>query len=140
VALATTAGTALAAATIAEETVRKIASAPKKSKSDYRHISKAVLVSRSCLDKARNLRLKKEADEVRKKERKAIRAKGQPRPGHNGCSSRKGKMAARVPEDLSLSDISSMSATHSVLPSSSSLLDHFPRPPLHPIISNFQST
>jgi len=140
VALATTAGTALAAATIAEETVCKIASAPKKTKSDRRHISKAVLVPRSCLDKARNIWLNKEAEEVRKKERKAIRGKGQPRPGNNGSSSRKGKMAARVPEDLSPSDISSMSATQSVVSSSSSLLDHSTQPPLYPIISNSQST
>jgi len=115
VALATTAGTALAAPTIAEQSVRKIASAPKKSKSDRRHINKAVLVSHPCLDKARNIRLKKEAEKVRKKERKAIRAKGQRQPGNNGSSSRKGKMAAHVPEDLSPSDISSMSATHSVV-------------------------
>ena len=140
VALSTTAGTALAAATIAEETVRKIASTPKKSKSDRRHISKAVLISCSCLDKARNLRLKKKAEQVRKKERKSIRAKGQPRPGNNGSSSRKGKMAARVPEDLSPSEISSMRATHSVVLSSFSLLDHSTQPPLHPIISNSQGT
>jgi len=51
--------------------VRKIASAPKKSKSDRRHISKAVLLSRSDLDKAQNLGLQKKAVEAKKLERKA---------------------------------------------------------------------
>ena len=141
VALATTAGTALAAATIAEETVRRIASAPKKSKSHRRHISKAVLVSRSYLDKARNLRLQKEAEEVKKKERKAIRVKQELlAKGVNRSSGRKGKKATCVPEDLSPSDIPSPSTTHSVFPSSSRPLDLSTRPPLYPISSNSQST
>ena len=65
--LAAAAGTAFAVATIAEETVRQVASAPKKSKSDRRHISKAMLVSRSFLDKERKKRLAKDEEEKRKR-------------------------------------------------------------------------
>ena len=141
VALATTAGTALAAATIAEETVRKIASAPKKSKSDRRHISKAVLVSRSDLDKARNLRLQKETEEAQKKERKAIKVKQELLAmGVNGASRRKGKNTAYIPEDLSPGDTPSTRVTPEVIPSSSHPLDLSTRPPLHPTSSNSHST
>jgi hypothetical protein len=70
VALAVAAGNAIAASAIANETIRQIASAPKKSKSDRRHISKALLISRSYLDKARKQRLEKDAlMDARKKAR-----------------------------------------------------------------------
>jgi len=141
VALATTAGTALAAATIAEETVRKIASASKKSKFDRWLISKAVLVSRSDLDKARNLRLQKEAVGAKKLERKATKVKQELLTmGVNGPSSGKGKNLARIPEDLSPGDTSSASEAYTIVPSSSGPLELSTRPLLHPINSNSLST
>jgi hypothetical protein len=60
VALAVAAGNAIAASAIANETIRQIANAPKKSKSNRRHISKALLISRNYLDKARKERLEKD--------------------------------------------------------------------------------
>jgi len=48
------------AATIAQETVRQVAAASKKSKSDRRHISKAKLISSRDLEQACKDRLEKE--------------------------------------------------------------------------------
>ena len=67
-ALAIAAESAIASSAIATETIRQIASAPKKSKSDRRHISKAILLSRSHLDKARKLRLEKDSQAKARKE------------------------------------------------------------------------
>ena len=79
-ALAAAAGNAIAASVIANETIRQIASAPRKSKSDRRHISKALLISRSHLDHARKQRLEKDAlaqarKEAREQQKKTVKGK-----------------------------------------------------------------
>jgi len=71
-ALGSAAGSAMAAATIAQETVRQVAAAPKKSKSDRRHISKAKLISRRDLEQARKNRLEKEEKAQKLKETKKV--------------------------------------------------------------------
>ena len=113
----------------------------KKSKSDRRHISKAVLVSRSDLNKAQNLGLQKEAVEAKKLERKATKVNQELLTmGVNGPSSRKGMNSARIPEDLSLGDNSSTSEAHTIVPSSSCPLELSTRPSLHPINCHSLST
>ena len=59
-ALGSAADKSMTATAIAQETVRQISAIPKKSKSDRRQISRAKLLSRKDLDKARRQRLEKE--------------------------------------------------------------------------------
>ena len=129
--MAKAAESAIASSAIATETIRQIASAPKKSKSDRRHISKAILLSRSPLDKARKQRLEKDSKakawkEAREQRQAAQKTKQSLAPGASG-SGRIVKNSSRRKK------ISVTSSTQSTSPPA---LGATPRPQLQAISGN----
>ena len=143
VALADITETAVVKSLIADETIRQIASAPKKSKSNRHHSSKAMLISRSNLDKARKKRIEKDSTTKAKKELHEQRKtqKGNP-PLANGVS------GPHVTDDIFQShregggsNVEIFIPTYplspnSAQPSSTSPLGAMPLLPLYPISGN----
>lgn len=123
-ALGFAAGSAMAAATIAQETVRHVAAAPKKSKSDHRHISKAKLICRRDLDTAQKQRVEKQGKARKQKERKgAARPPGYSRKATPSTGQENEPQVLALPPHASIA--SSISCGPSI-PTTSQINPHIP--------------
>ena len=144
IAMAAAAETAIAKSLIADKNIRQIASAPKKSKSDRHHISKALLISRSHLDKVKKKRIEKDSITKARKElheqRKIQNGKQSPAKGAVGSCVM--KIVSQLDQENGGSSVTEAIPTHPYSPPTTEP-PHLPPLgamnllPLHPISGNY---